>query len=78
MRKGVVEMKKRNKRFGDYVFESRRRKRVSQEELGLRIGVNASTISRIESGSRKKHGYELVLKLRKELEIEEPEDGFIF
>ena len=71
-------MNRKKKRFGGYVLEKRREKGLSQEELGEKLGVNASTICRIENGSRKKLGYNLVLKLRKELDITEPDEGFTF
>lgn len=71
-------MRKKVKKFGDYVFEKRKERGLSQDELGSLIKVNGSTICRIENGSRRVLGYKLVYKLKKELDITEPDEGFIF
>lgn len=71
-------MKKKILKFGDQVYKIRKSRGMSQKELAEIVGVMTSTICRIENGTRKNLAYSLVFKLRRVLEITEPEDGFIF
>ncbi|MBO1264483.1 helix-turn-helix domain-containing protein [Proteiniclasticum sp. SCR006] len=64
--------------FGNLVYQGRKSLGLTQNELAERIGIEASTISRIENGTRKKLGYQLVFKLKTSLQISEPKDGFKF
>lgn len=55
--------------FGGIVKKQRTKRGLSQVELATIILVSPSYISRIESGSRKKHSYQIVMSLKEVLDI---------
>lgn len=71
-------MKKKILKFGDQVYKNRKSRGMSQQELAGILCVSTSTICRIENATRKNLSYSLVFKLRRVLEITEPEEGFVF
>lgn len=65
-------------KFGGQVYKNRKLRGMSQKELGQIIGINSSTVCRIENGYRKDLSYKIVFKLKRALNISEPDDGFKF
>jgi transcriptional regulator with XRE-family HTH domain len=56
------------RRFGRNLMHARAEKGLTQEQLGLRAGLDAAAVSRIESGSREPR-IATIVRLAKALEI---------